>query len=322
MNNNFTEKWAEISDRGHASGRFRVCPDHILDLFIGFSVAGEREFTLESKTSKFLADEIPQFENIAVHINEFEGVRSLTLRLTERTLTDLFSVICSDLAEASSGKETADGTIQVFVVRLNRWAELLRRRLSHELSFKERLGLLGELSMLIWVIDTCAVDASLAVRGWRGPEGDTNDLGLNSVRIEIKAQLSTQRRSLKISSIDQLDWNGRNLFVALHRFSASDSGLCLESLISAISAKLKTKFQTTLEFQRKLIVAGYDHEASYITETFNLEGIKIYRISDGFPRLVANNVAKGIIKAQYEIACDAIEEFLIEPSELKELIHA
>jgi hypothetical protein len=321
MSNDFTEKWGEISERGHSAGRFRVCPDHLLDLFIGFSVAGEREFTLESVTADFDADEIPAFENMVAQLGDTKGAHVLTLRLTDGALTDLFSIICSDLADASSSAETAEGAIRVFVVRLKRWAELLRRRRAHEMSFKERMGLLGELNMLVWAIEDCGVEAPLAIRGWRGPDGDTNDLGFNNVRIEVKAQLSTQRQSLKISSLDQLDWDGRNLFIAVNRFSPSDEGLSLELLASIVSSKLVTNSHGLMEFQRKLIIAGYDPDAGYAREAFKLEGLSVYRVEEGFPRLVPGNVPLGIAKANYEVACEVIKDFLIAPSELEALIN-
>lgn len=322
MNSDFSGKWDEISARGHSAGRFRVCPDHLIDLFIGFSVAGEREFTFESSTASFDADEIPAFENMVVQLADDKGIHSLTLRLTDRGLTDLFSIICCDIAEASSVAVTEGGAIRIFVVRLSRWAELLRRRRTNELSFNERLGLLGELNMLVWAIDECGIDAPLAVRGWRGPDGDTNDIGLNNVRVEVKAQLSTQRQSLKISSLDQLNWDGRNLFIAVNRFCPSDKGLSLESLSSTISSRLATNKSGFMEFQRKLIVGGYNSDAGYVDETFKLERLSIYRVEEGFPRLVPSNVPLGITKVSYEITCETINDFLVAPSELEALINA
>lgn len=322
MSYDFTGKWDEISKRGHGAGRFRVCPDHLLDMFISFSIAGDREFTLEFLRGCVHADEIPIFENIDIRLAEIKGLHSLTLRLTDRGLTDLFSNICSDLAVASSLAESAEGSINIFLVRLSRWAELLRRRRSDELSFNERLGLLGELCMLVWSIENCGVDAALAIRGWRGPEGDTNDIGLNNVRIEVKAQLSTQRQSLKISSLDQLDLDGRNLFIAVNRFCPSDAGVCLKSLIAAVSSKLGVYSHWLMEFNRKLTVARYDPDACYVNEIFRLEELKIYRVDEGFPRLVRSNVQVGICNVNYEIESAKISNFLVPSSELQAIINA
>jgi hypothetical protein len=323
MSFDFASKWNEISSRGRSAGRFRVLPDHLLDLFISFSIAGEREFTLGFSSVSFDADCIPVFENMCVKYTKDEkGQCSLTLQLTDSSLTDLFSVICIDLAGASSIAETAEGAVQIFVMRLTRWAELLRGRRSSELSFNERLGLLGELSILVWIIDKCGVDASLAVRGWRGPNGDTNDIGVNNIRVEVKSQLSTRRKTLKISSLDQLDRDGRNLFVALNRFCSSEYGISLGSLVSNISSRFLINSNGFIDFYQKLVAVGYDHSAEYVNEVFQLEGVIIYRVDDAFPKLVPQNVSVGITRARYEVACEAIAEFIVESSELEVLINA
>ncbi len=317
----FSVKWDEIAHLGRGAGRFRVCPDHHLDLFIGYTSAGEREFTLESSVAALDEAVLPEFENISVTQQESSGVRSLTLCLTDHQLKDLFSIICCDLAEASSRAETPAGAAGVFGVRLGRWADLLRRGLSRQMSFKERLGLMGELCMVLWVIDNCEVEPVVAVRGWRGPDGDTNDIGLNHVRIEVKSQLSTQAGLIRISSLDQLDSDGRELSIALHRFVAAGSGISLKSLVDEIVFRLAGNYAGLMEFQRKLLLLGYQQGAAYVDETFNLDSTRFYRVGEGFPRLVPSAVPEGVVRAQYDIACDVIDEYRIEQMELEALVH-
>jgi hypothetical protein len=322
MNCDFTGKWDEISSRGHNAGRFRVCPDHLLDIFVSFSVVGEREFVLEFPSMQLDMDLIPKFENIDVEFRDLDGIHSLVLRLKDNDLSDLFSNICSDLAEGASGGVTPESAVHMFVARLNRWADLLRRGRSNELSFIERLGLLGELCVLIWAVTECNVDPSLVVRGWRGPEADTNDIGINNVRVEVKAQLSTQRKSVKISSLDQLDSAGGDLFLAVVRLCPSDEGVSLESVILTISTWFELGNKWRSEFQRKLYVAGYDSNADYIKEVFSLEELRTYRVMQDFPSLVPSNVPAGVVKVSYEIDCEAIKVFEISPSDLGVFIDA
>lgn len=319
--NDFCAKWDEIAHLGRGAGRFRVCPDHHLDLFIGYSSAGEREFTLESSVAALDEAVLPEFENISVTQQESSGVRSLTLCLTDHQLKDLFSIICCDLAEASSRSETPAGAAGIFGIRLGRWADLLRRGLSRQMSYKERLGLMGELCMVLWVIGSCGVDPVIAVRGWRGPDGDTNDIGLNHVRIEVKSQLSTQAAVIRVSSLDQLDIDGRELSIALYRFVASGSGISLKSLVDEIVIRLASSYAGLMEFQRKLLLLGYQQDAAYVDETFNLDSATFYRVGEGFPRLVPSTVPEGVVRAQYEIACDVIDGYRIEEMELEALVH-
>ncbi|NBB12535.1 PD-(D/E)XK motif protein [Pseudomonas sp. SLFW] len=322
MNCDFAGKWDEISGRGYVAGRFRVCPDHLLNMFVGFSAGGWREFTLEFLGVQLNMETIPTFENINIRVQDVNGLHSLILQLRDRDLSDLFSNICSDLAEGSSAAVTSESAVHIFIARLNRWADLLRRGRNDELSFIERLGLLGELCVLSWMVTECSVQPSLAVRGWRGPEADTNDIGVNNLRVEVKAQLSTQRKSLRISSLDQLGGDGNNLFLAVNCFSPSEDGVSLESLISSIISRLDIHSKGGVEFQRKLVIAGYDPNAAYAKEKFKLEEMRIYHVIDGFPKLVPSNVPIGVSKVKYEVECEAIRDFMVPSSELKAFFNA
>ncbi|HHX6234196.1 TPA: hypothetical protein ACVGIU_003463 [Pseudomonas aeruginosa] len=73
VTNDFIAKWDEIAHLGRGAGRFRVCPDHLLDLFISYSSAGEREFILESSASELNGSNLPEFENVAVRHCEIDG---------------------------------------------------------------------------------------------------------------------------------------------------------------------------------------------------------------------------------------------------------
>lgn len=317
----FCAKWNDIAHLGRGAGRFRIYPDHSLDLFIGFSSSGEREFTLESSVAALDKFVLPEFENISIDHHIDSGVSNLILRLTNPQLRDLFSIICCDLAEASCRADTPPGAAGVFSARLCRWADLMRRGLLHQMSFRKRLGLMGELCMVLWVIEKCGVDPVVAVRGWRGPDGDTNDIGLNHVRIEVKSQLSTQTGVIRVSSLDQLNADGRELTIALHRFVAADSGMSLRSLTAEVVSKLHENYVGLMEFQRKLLLVGYQQDAAYADETFRLDTTRLYKVGDGFPKLTNSTVPEGVVRVQYDIACDVIEGYRIEEIELEALVY-
>lgn len=319
--NDFSAKWDDIAHLGRGAGRFRVCPEHHLDMFIGYSSAGEREFTLESSVAALDEAVLPEFENISIAQQVESGVRSLTLCLTNHQLKDLFSIICCDLAEASSRAETPAGAVGVFGTRLSRWADLMRRGLLRQMSFKERLGLMGELCMVLWVIEKCGVDPMVAVRGWRGPDGDTNDIGLNRVRIEVKSQLSTQAGVIRVSSLDQLKADDRELTIAVHRFVAAEGGMSLRSLVNEILIRLSGNYSGLMEYQRKLLLVGYQQDAVYASETFALDKTIFYQVGESFPRLIPSTVPEGVIRARYDIACDAIDGYRIGEMELETLVH-
>lgn len=320
MMSDFSVKWSENAHLGRAAGRFRIYPDHQLDLFVGYSDSGEREFILESATAALNEAVLPKFENISIIQTANSDTRSITLTLKDHQLKDLFSIICYDLVEASLRAETSVGAAQIFILRLTRWSDLMRRGVSYQISFKKRLGLLGELIALIWIIDDCEISPLVAVRAWRGPNGDRNDIGINHICIEIKSQLSTQQDLMRVSSLEQLDNGEMKLVVALYRFISAESGVSLRSLVNQVLLRLGGDFIGLMEFQRKLLLIGYQHDADYGNEAFNLVCSRFYLVENEFPRLTTATVPFGIAKAQYDIACAAIEKFRIEKTALEAML--
>ena len=321
MTNDFTSQWEAHAKEGRKAGYFRVFPEHFLDFFISFSLNGEREFTFQWKDEKTSSEYKFGLKHIDVFQNENGHENSLVLRLKNKELSNLFSIVCFDLAEATRLTKSVSAGVNVFFNRLQRWSDLLSKGHSKQLSFQERLGLMGELYMVALMIEEMNIQPEIAVRGWRGPEGDTNDIGLNGSRIEIKAQLSTQPIGLRISSLTQLADDERALFVALHRFSATNGALTLASLVSQISQQINTDTVVLMDFQRKLILSGYDENDSYTEEAMKIDRSIIYRVTDGFPRLQPTSVPDGISNVAYFIDGKAIDGFIIEMPELEKVIN-
>lgn len=76
-----------------------------------------------------------------------------------------------------------------------------------------------------------------------------------------------------------------------------------------------------MEFQRKLFLVGYQHDAGYVSEAFNLDAVRVYRVAEGFPRLVPSTVPDGIVRVKYDIACEAIDDYRIDQMELEMFIN-
>jgi hypothetical protein len=263
---------------------------------------------------------IPELENVVADIERVDGHPTLVLTLQDRELSDLFSVICIDLADATESAGSAKIAASIFMTRLDRWSDLLRRRRSGDMSLQERLGLLGELILIKAILEKGKTSPRQLMRGWRGPDGDTTDIAINGMRFEVKAQLATAAPRLRISSLDQLDSSEDSLIVVWHRFSRADKGSSLGALVDGIGHKLASSHRDQLEFQRKLLLSGFDRGAGYVDECFSLDRRTAFRVSEGFPRLVRGNVPKAITAAQYDIACSQLTDFEINTQDFEETI--
>ena len=319
----FSNKWDEIDRASRKGVTTRVMVEHKLDLFIGYSNSGGRLLKLKSGQSVFNSTDLPKFENIDLVLNEERGSNELSLILVDSQLKDLFSAISHDLvnASASASAGTAAAAAQIFLKRLGRWADLLEEQRRNGLSFSQQLGLLGELCFLVEMLEKNWVTPTTVITGWRGPEGDARDNSLGAISVEVKAALATSRKVLKISSLDQLDTEDRQLVVSRYQFSRADTGISLANLIKTIESMLSPLSAEWSDLWRKLYLLGYDPEADYADAGYIEVDKDLYLIEGNFPRLTPSNVSPAIRKASYEIECAMLNDFIISDHTMKGIIN-
>ena len=313
----FSNKWDEIDRASRKGVTTRVMVEHKLDLFIGYSNSGGRLLKLKSGQSVFISTNLPDFENIDLVLSDERGSNELSLILVDSQLKDLFSAISHDLVNASASASTAAAAAQIFLNRLGRWADLLEERRRNGLSFSQQLGLLGELCFLVEMLEKNWVTPTTIITGWRGPDGDARDNSLGAISVEVKAALATSRKVLKISSLDQLDTEDRQLVVFRYQFSPADSGISLASLIKTIESILRPLSAEWSDLWRKLYLLGYDSEADYADAGYIEVDKDLYLIEHDFPKLTPTNVSPAIRKASYEIDCAMINDFIITDHTMK-----
>jgi hypothetical protein len=179
-------------------------------------------------------------------------------------------------------------------------------------------GLWGEVFTLMKILIDLKKYESEIIYGWRGPNADQRDLGFNGTRVEIKTQLSTKAIALRISSLDQLDDDGDKLKIALNRISPSVDGYSLVDLIKSVTLIIENNNLLLSEFERKIELSGYDEANDIVIEKFGLDECIIYSVLDSFPKLTRNNVSPSIIKVEYEINGNELDNYKILWTELME----
>ena len=314
-------RWSEIPVCSRRGSSVRISASHKLDLFIGYSEDGSRLLRLESDRPVFSSEQLPSFQNIDLAVISGHGRSELSVVLMNGELSGLFTAIITDLVSASSVGESESAAAQIFINRLIRWATLLEERRRSGLSEAQQLGLLGELYILNYVLENCLADPDTAVRGWRGPDGDSRDVALNTISIEVKASLATSKNVLRISSLDQLDVAGRQLLIARCQFSPATQGVSIAALIEKISRRIPRGSTSSSDFWRKLYLVGYEDSASYVDECFDLSSLTFYEVNEDFPRLVPGVVHPAIRSVKYEIDCGMLGGHKISEEDLEAMIH-
>lgn len=185
------------------------------------------------------------------------------------------------------------------------------------LSKEQQLGLFGELWFLSrWLCPS--VGAAKALQMWRGPTGSRNDFEVQGMGIEVKTTGRMDAAHV-IHGLDQLlEPQGGVLF--LYSLSVRDeaSGTdCLPNLVNEMRGRLADDFQALLQFDASVYAAGYDDRlaSEYARLVLRIRDESLYRVTDGFPRLVPasliGGLPAGLSAVDYELNLDAAAAWLL-----------
>jgi hypothetical protein len=279
----------------------RRSPDNAEAVLVGFPTA-----------SIPAADKLPEGQGFSVERADIEGAGKLWIALSRKTAgsTDLFAAMSCDVIGAldeavASGADEAR-LARVCIGRVSAWQEFMRKG-TQALSPEAEIGLVGELVLLGAIIDA-GVAAAKAVESWVGPLDGIQDFELGTGAMESKATLSARGFPAKIGSLEQLDDSARQpLFLAGARFRQVESGQNLPEFIAAMRAAIQGNAEATRLLSERLLAAGYidSHEGRY-PRRFVLNDIRVFKVSDGFPRLTPGTAPAGITRAMYEIDMDKV----------------
>lgn len=185
------------------------------------------------------------------------------------------------------------------------------------LSKEQQLGLFGELWFLNrWLCPS--VGTAKAVQMWRGPTGARNDFEVQGMGIEVKTTGRLDAAHV-IHGLDQLlEPPGGVLF--LYSLSVRDEGSgtdCLPKVVNELRGRLANDFQVLMQFDASLYAAGYDDRlaSEYARLVLRIRDEGLYRVTDGFPRLVPasmiGGLPAGLSAVNYELNLDAAAAWLL-----------
>lgn len=307
----FSDQWNTLRQSGAGYGHKRlVYPEHPLNLWILFAKDFHRCFQIEVPGSN--EPQLPTLAGFEIRIEHQDQKRVISFELADNRLNNVFDALLINLIWASSTAHTEDAALLILFERLSLWTELLKKR-STRTSITETIGLLAELIVLERLLKNYTA-YSVIIGGWRGPNGDATDIGMEDRRIEIKAKLSTQHLKVTISSADQLTCDERNLFLAVAFFIQSESGISLNQMKQKIRTLLLSYPNELDLFESKLIVAGYQEDCSESDKMFELIKIRTFQVYDKFPRIESHELRSGIARIVYDIDIASIENYECNPA--------
>jgi hypothetical protein len=232
------------------------------------------------------APDMTEFENLTLSVVEDDGLmwHQISVHL-EGNLDEVYAVLCGVLDRVQlQGQRFAEAVADV----LGSLQEILAVR--HGLALERRIGLFGELLVLVAIVDD--LGPSDAVASWRGPLGEEHDFGLTLVDLEVKATLS-ERREHWISSLTQLVPTGDrplDLVSVQLTTAALDSGWTLPALVAQARGAAGS---ASAQLESALRSVGYrDEDADLYRSRWTLRTPPaFFRVDSDFPALTAAGLA-------------------------------
>jgi hypothetical protein len=228
--------------------------------------------------------------------------------------------ICSAAAKVHPKTKCAESVNNTFKEWRNYWPG------TRKLSPDKFQGLFGELVFLDELLKK--LPPELAIEAWHGPNARDHDFGIQKIALEVKASAG-KKNKVKISNLDQLNDAGLDdlyIVTVLLRHS-NDKRHSLQEIRDSIVKNLNSEpEQLKTMFTHKLTLAGYDKapETQRMESGFRQLGIKVYRIKEGFPRILKEDLMQfgpGVDVKEYYINLDTdtCRKFLLNDSEKNEL---
>ena len=231
----------------------------------------------------------------------------------DEDLKSKFAIVAKDVAYSCS-RYTGEELLNKVLLRIKSWADFLKPTRAG-LLHSEYVGFWGELYVMSQYLLKLYTPKD-AVRFWVGPEGKKQDVTLNSIAIEIKTSMSGDSRSVKISSLDQLERVTPSLFL-LHLIgspSSRNDGYSLKELYESCLEIIRADAGAEASFLNKVYQLYGKANNEQLNNIVSIISERIFNVVEGFPALTRKNIPLSIAKLSYEILLSEISDFESEVS--------
>ncbi|RYZ93338.1 MAG: PD-(D/E)XK motif protein [Proteobacteria bacterium] len=307
MSNKCLSIWSSLIRDTSTAVFKRYDSAHMLDFYLGLDQDGAQLMLLVS-----VSEPTPQPDMKGVRFRKThrdDGKWSLLLSLKDRQLIELFSMLCQDLIDSSRGRTQADG-FSLVLKRLGSWRKLLERNASTLLGEAEVRGLLGELTHLKNLMGQIGVPEAVDV--WNGPFGSPQDFSSDGWGCEVKA-IRPSARFVNIASEYQLDNKASVITLVIYEVAECgvehSLGLSLGGMVEDLRDSLSMFPEAQDGFDERILLAGYIERQEYHREKFLVSAPSVYKVVQGFPHLLKDDLPTGVCEVKYKIELSALCQF-------------
>jgi hypothetical protein len=234
---------------------------------------------------------------------------------------DIFYRLCCDIVEGTSGASTESEAIALAIARTWRWHHLLRGGGDERLGPEEQKGLIGELLCLEERLIP-VIGAHDAVTSWMGPLGAPKDFEVALVCVEAKARRAGGTPYVAISSEAQLDLAGLDaLFLHVTDLDAAPATSEGAFMVTTAAQRVRELIQKldpgVIElYESRLQAVGFRWADDYTDSWWVMGNVRLYRVTEDFPRIAASALMPGVSRVQYAVALVDCEPFRTDDATL------
>lgn len=306
--------WKDI-EKPEADFNVRLAgASHPLKLYWGRDPQGRYLFIYETGRDTVIDRKmLPKLSGISLAFANSKYNAKIVLTLNDTVNWELFHSLCQDLLLATKSVFKEGLGIAIFLRRLRRWQEFLKRERSGILSKEEIKGLVGELLFLSNKVAT-VFGLDNAVSFWKGPEDAPQDFAIHQTAVEVKCQSGGSKPSVRITSAEQLEPQLPNGFLAVYTIASADSSeskaFTLNGLVAGIREKMQSEPESVRErFEDLLFMAGYTTRDEYDEELFIQIALKCYKLTQGFPMIKLSEIPAGIDRVSFTLKLESCAPF-------------
>lgn len=293
--------------------------EHPLDYRIGRDFRGRFVFQLDAAGLPDLSAKVPRLSGIDCEVEEIPPDRSrLSLTLHHQQDLPNFRLMCTGLMLATEDVSPSNSRTGMLrsIEELHRWQEMLRHQRDRLLTRSEIIGLAGEL-LFVRDILCSRLDVLSSLRAWNGPEGHEQDFVLGGTIFEVKTQVVTSDRRIRISSEDQLDPVQGRIIICNQGLApipqGDDAARSLNTLVDEIRDEaVRAGGRATDCLDIALLRAGYEPRDEYGEELWVLVDRAFYDVVDNFPRIERGDLRPGVEMVEYGIRVSDCQKFAVD----------
>jgi hypothetical protein len=254
-----------------------------------------------------------EVKTLQLDVADIHGGQFLVLGERGRGPTAVYAGLMEDVWNHVSALSSAAEKLVGVRARLERWGDFFERTGPRGLTPPAQRGLFGELWFLReHLVPVLGVTA--AVDAWVGQRRAHQDFQLPDAAIEMKTSIAKQLVEIRIASERQLDDRGiPPLFLAVLLLTELEAGgETLPNVVASVRyASEGTGSLVSLE--EKLLDAGYvDEQATAYSRGYVVRKFLAFRVGDGFPRLLEDDLPNGVGDVSYAISLALATPFQVE----------